>query len=120
MTVYFKYEKVENFCFVCVVLGHTKAFYPKKVEPGYVEGLRGISPSKIRPQIVTPSFLSLHVAWLNFLRTESFSVTQNTTHTTEISNLLVLEMDSHHATFTSFTTPAFLLRFMNIHQNPHS
>jgi len=41
MTVYFKYEKVGNFYFVCGVLGHTEAFCPKKVEPGYVEGEKG-------------------------------------------------------------------------------
>ncbi|PNY15691.1 hypothetical protein L195_g012392 [Trifolium pratense] len=51
--VFFKYERLGIFCFLCGVLGHTESFCPKRVEPGFVEGEK---------------------EWGNFLRSNSSSI----------------------------------------------
>jgi hypothetical protein len=39
--VSFKYERLGVFCYICGIMGHTDAFCPRRLEPGYVDGTRG-------------------------------------------------------------------------------
>jgi hypothetical protein len=41
VVVYFKYEKIGIFCYICGIMGHTDNFCPKRLEPGYVDDVKG-------------------------------------------------------------------------------
>lgn len=45
VTVFFKYENIGNFCYICGLLGHTDGFCPKRFEKGFIEGTRKWGPS---------------------------------------------------------------------------
>lgn len=41
VNVSFKYERLGVFCYICGVMGHADNFCPKRVEPGFVDGVKG-------------------------------------------------------------------------------
>jgi hypothetical protein len=41
VNVSFKYERLGVFCYICGIMGHTDSFCPRRLEPGYVEGVQG-------------------------------------------------------------------------------
>jgi hypothetical protein len=41
VNVSFKYERIGVFCYICGLLGHTDSFCPKRLEPGFVDGVQG-------------------------------------------------------------------------------